>query len=177
MVAARKLVTFVGSLSTSIALMCWFQYFSIQMSWAGERPLKPDVSSGNVIAVEQHGRLYVSQSDIDFQHYFVIPGLIFGGVGIGLLLMAWLMGDALQPQRRPRLKRLGTIAEIAFVAFLPIWLFANPFEALARTVRDPERLLAIDMAIGLLWVGWWTLMQSGTLFKSTRREDAQTEGR
>jgi hypothetical protein len=66
-----------------------------------------------------------------------------------------------------RLKRVGTIAEIAFIAFLPIWLFANPFDALARTIRDPQLLLAIDAAIGLLWDGWWTLMQSGTIFKST----------
>jgi hypothetical protein len=177
MLAVRKLLKFVGSLNTSAALMCWFQYGSIQMSWAGERPLKPDVSSGKIIPVEQHGTLYVSQSDINFQHYFVIPGLIFGGVGIALLLMAWLMGGALLPQRRPGLKRVGTIAEIAFIAFLPIWLFANPFEALARTVRNPERLLAIDITIGLLWVGWWTLIQSGTLFKSTRRQEAQAQRR
>ena len=144
------------------------------MSWAGERPLKPDPASGNIIPVEQHGTLYVSQSDINFQHYFVIPGLIFIGVGIALLLVARLLGDSLQPQRRPRLKRVGTIAEMAFVAFLPVWLFANPFEALARTIRDPERLLAIDIAIGLLWVGWWTLMQSGTVFKSRRRQKVQT---
>lgn len=154
--------------------MCWFQYGSIQMAWAGERPLKPDAASGYIIPVEQHGTLHVSQSDIHFQHYFVIPGLIFIGVGIALLLAARLMGDSLQPEGRPSLKRVGTIAEIAFIAFLPVWLFANPFEALARNIRDPERLLAIDIAIGLLWVGWWTLMQSGTVFKSRRRRAVQT---
>jgi hypothetical protein len=174
MLPIRKLVAFLGALSGSTAMMCWFQYASIEMSWAGHRPLAPDRPSGMVIPVDDHGILYVSQSDISFQHYFVIPGLIFAGVGITLMLIAWAMGEPLQPQRRTRLKRVGTVAEVAFIAFLPVWLFANPFEALARTIREPERLLTIDLAIGLLWVGWWTLMQSGTVFKSTRRQVAST---
>jgi hypothetical protein len=177
MLAVRKLMVFLGELSASTAMMCWFQYASIEMSWAGHRPLAPDRSSGMVIPVDDHGILYVSQSDINFQHYFVAPGLIFGGVGITMMLVAWAMGDPLKPQRRESFKRVGTIAEIAFIAFLPVWLLANPFEALARAIRDPERLLTIDIAIGLLWVGWWTLMQSGTVFKSIPRQGALAQRR
>lgn len=169
MLAIRKIVAFLGALSASTAIMCWFQYGSIEMSWTGQRPLAPNPSAGMVIPVDDHGILYVSQSDINFQHYFVVPGLIFAGIGIVLMLAAYILGDTLQPQRRARLKLVGTIAEVAFIAFMPIWLFANPFEALARAVRDPRQLLMIDVAIGLLWVGWWTLMQHGTVFQSRPR--------
>ncbi|HET9160749.1 MAG TPA: hypothetical protein VFN88_09055 [Caulobacteraceae bacterium] len=155
--------------------MCWFQYASIQMSWAGTRPTQPDTLSGNVIPVQQHGTLYVSQSDISFQHYFVIPGIVFGGVGIALLLLAKLLGASAQPQLGGS-KLVGTIAEIAFVAFIPVWLFANPFEAQARTIRDPQRLLAIDAAIGLLWLGWGTLMRRGTFFQSAATGRSRRRG-
>ena len=173
MLAFRKLMAFIGGLSASVALMCWFQYLTIEMSWAGERPLTPNRSTGMVIPIDDHGILYVSQADINFQHYFVMPGLIFGGVGITLMLLAFVMGDPLQPKRRARLEGLGTIAEIAFLVLAPIWLFANPFEALARSINDPEKLLTIDVAIGLLWLGWWTLMHSGSIFGSSKRPKSE----
>jgi hypothetical protein len=153
-------------------LACWFQYLSIEMSWSGQRPLRPDPRSGNVIPVDDHGILYVSQSDLNFQHYFVVPGVIFGAVGITLVLVARVLGASDLRPRNPRLERLGTVAEIAFLVFIPVWLFANPFEALARVIVNPAELLLMDMGAGLLWLGWWTLMQHGAVFNRSRLQRA-----
>lgn len=114
MSAVRRVIEFVSALCLSSAVACWFQYGAIEMSWAGQRPLAPDASSGNVIPVNDHGILYVSQSDLNFQHYFVAPGLIFGGIGLILALVHHIIREPeTRRQRSPVLRAAGTVAEIA----------------------------------------------------------------
>ena len=168
----RKLVRLGGELCLAIAGTCWFQYGSIEMSWAGHRPLTPDPSTGNVISINNHGIMYVSQADLDFQHYFVLPGLLFGGAGVVLFLAARIMGEPDQAPPNARLKRAGTIAEVALIAFMPIWLFANPYTALARAITDPRSLLLADVGTGLLWLGCLAMAQHGTIFKGGARRSA-----
>jgi H+/Cl- antiporter ClcA len=163
-------VELIGDLGVAIALACWFQFGSIEMAWVGQRPLTPDPTFGRVFPVEQHGTLYVSQSDLDFQNYFVAPGLIFGGVGFVLLLVHHVTRKTeARDHSDARLKGIANIALIAFVALLPVWLFANPFTALAKAVHQPRQLLLIDVAIAVVMVGWWMLMEQGTLFNRGRR--------
>jgi len=172
MVMIRKFVAFFGEWGLSTAVSCWFQYASIEMAWAGRRPIVPDASSGDVIPINNHGIMYVSQADLSFQHYFILPGLLFGAVGLALRVFAHSMGHLSHSQHNGHLKRVGTIAEMAFIAFLPIWLFANPYLALAKAIPDRRWLLAADVATGLLWVGWFAVAQHGKFFKGGARRQA-----
>lgn len=166
---ARKSLKLLGSLCLASALACWFQYGSIQMSWASRRPLVPNLVTGQTIPFENHGIMYVSEADLNFLYFFVTPGLMFAVIGavLILLLRVTFVSEA-EVVEKSALKRAGTIAECAFILFLPIWLFANPYTALAMIIDDPQRLLLADIATGGLMVGWSTLVQHGTLSKRLR---------
>ncbi len=167
MSTAAKSLKLLASLCVASAMACWFQYESIQMSWAGRRPLRPNLLSGQIIPSENHGIMYVSEADLDFLHFFVTPGFMFAVMGGVLILRhkATYRNGAEAADNRS-LMRAGTIAQCAFILFLPIWIFADPYFALATIFDDPRRLLLADIATGALMVGWWALMKHGTLIGS-----------
>jgi hypothetical protein len=166
---AAKSLKLLGDLCLASAVACWFQYTSIQLSWAGKRPLSPNLVTGQTIPFQNHGIMYVSEVDLNRLHFFVTPGLMFAVIGVVLILLHKMtcMSEP-QPTENPSLKRAGTVAECAFLLFLPIWLFANPYTALATTFGDPQRLLFAYIATGALMVGWWMLAAHGSIFKTVR---------
>jgi len=174
--AVWKLVRLLGGLCLAVAVACWFQYGGIQMSWAGRRPLTPNAATGEIIPFENHGTMYVSQADLDFLHYFIVPGLAFGAIG---LLVVILDRIVVKPEARissgPNMKTLGTIAEVAFIAFMPIWLFANPFTALANTFGDARQLLYVNIGIGAFIVAWFWLMDHGAIFRKLRGPEGRQQ--
>jgi hypothetical protein len=168
--AAGKSLKLLGELCVAAAVACWFQYAAIEMSWAGRRPLIADLATGQIISFDNHGLMYVSQSDLDFLHFFVAPGLLFGVIGAVLIVLHKVSyrGDAKAvPTKFVRVA--GTIAQCAFILFVPIWLFANPYTALAEAFDVPEHLLCADIASAALMVGWWRLAENGAIFEGARR--------
>jgi hypothetical protein len=137
------------------------------MSWSGKRPLTPNFAAHETIAFQNHGFMYVSQDDLGFLNFFVAPGLIFAAIGLSLTLLHKVAyGSEIRRSQTYFLKMAGTIAQCLFIVFLPVWLFANLYTALAMAIDAPERLLFADIATGALMVGWWMLMEHGTILKN-----------
>lgn len=137
------------------------------MAWSGKRPLTPNPATHETIEFHNHGLMYVSQADLDFSHFFVASGVIFAVIGVPLVLLHKVMFSGESPPAATSFQRsVGTIAQCAFIACLPFWLFANPYTALATAFDNPEHLLLADIATGALMVGWGLLMEHGFLFSA-----------